>query len=86
MSTLTSTERNGGGAGSASVLSATESVPVGNGQTNGNGDETTPAHSRRPADVALKQQRMRSWQPLLDPKWVIACYLFIGIVFIPTGE
>ena len=50
-------------------------------------DDGTPTKStRRPADQALTQQRMKSWQPLLDPKWVIAAYLLIGIVFIPTGE
>lgn len=49
-------------------------------------DEPRPTRSRRPADVALLQQRMKSWQPLLDPKWVIASYFLIGIVFIPVGE
>ncbi|EED95557.1 predicted protein [Thalassiosira pseudonana CCMP1335] len=29
---------------------------------------------------------MKSWQPLLDPKWVIGVYLLIGAAFIPTGE
>ncbi|KAL7552492.1 hypothetical protein ACHAWF_015737 [Thalassiosira exigua] len=28
---------------------------------------------------------MKAWHPLLDPKWVIAAYLFVGVVFIPTG-
>ena len=44
------------------------------------------AFKGRPKDVALFQQRMKAWQPLLDPKWVIAAYLMIGIIFIPTGE
>lgn len=48
-------------------------------------DAPPPTKSRRPADVALTQQRMRAWHPLLDPKWVIAAYLLVGIVFIPTG-
>ena len=42
--------------------------------------------TRRPDNVAIKQQRMKSWQPLLDPKWVIGVYLLIGAAFIPTGE
>jgi hypothetical protein len=44
------------------------------------------AFSRMPSDTAFTQQRIRSWQPLLDPKWVIAVYIIIGIVFIPVGE
>ena len=49
------------------------------------GRSTTPK-TRRPKDVALTQQRMKSWQPLLDPKWIIITYLCIGIIFIPTGK
>lgn len=41
--------------------------------------------SRKPADVAFKQQRMKSWQPILDPKWVVAAYILIGIAFVPSG-
>mmetsp|Transcript_45017 Transcript_45017/g.95797 ORF Transcript_45017/g.95797 Transcript_45017/m.95797 type:complete len:456 (-) Transcript_45017:264-1631(-) len=56
-----------------------------NVNNNNQPDDEPPQKSHRPADVALKQQRMKSWQPVLDPKWVIACYLMIGIIFIPTG-
>jgi hypothetical protein len=42
--------------------------------------------SRRPRDLALLQQRMKAWQPLLSPRWVIAAYLVIAAVFIPVGE
>ena len=49
-------------------------------------ENDTPLKSRKPSDVALTQQRMKSWQPLLDPKWIIAAYLAIGIIFIPTGK
>ncbi|KAL7506791.1 hypothetical protein ACHAXN_004432 [Cyclotella atomus] len=41
--------------------------------------------SRRPRDLALLQQRMKAWQPLLSPRWVIAAYLVIAAVFIPVG-
>lgn len=58
-----------------------DSVPTGNNQMN----DDTPSTSRRPTDQALTQQRMKAWQPILDPKWIIASYLLIGIVFIPTG-
>jgi len=40
---------------------------------------------RRPKDTALKQQRMKSWQPILDPWYVIATLAAIGIVFAPVG-
>ena len=42
--------------------------------------------SRRPTDVALMQQRMKAWQPLLSPRWVIAAYLVIAVIFIPIGK
>lgn len=42
--------------------------------------------SRRPNDVALTQQRMKTWQPLLSPRWVIAAYFIIAVIFIPAGE
>lgn len=46
----------------------------------------TMTQSRRPGDVALKQQRLKSWQPLLSPRWVIASYFAIALIFIPVGE
>jgi hypothetical protein len=42
--------------------------------------------SRRPRDLALLQQRMKAWQPLLSPRWVIASYLVIAAIFIPVGK
>ncbi len=59
-------------------------VTMDHGANNGNG--TKGPGLRRPDDVAIKQQRMKSWQPLLHPRYVIAAYFIIGIVFIPTGE
>eukprot|EP00571_Detonula_confervacea_P013602 CAMPEP_0172310440 /NCGR_PEP_ID=MMETSP1058-20130122/11483_1 /TAXON_ID=83371 /ORGANISM="Detonula confervacea, Strain CCMP 353" /LENGTH=429 /DNA_ID=CAMNT_0013023247 /DNA_START=54 /DNA_END=1343 /DNA_ORIENTATION=+ len=86
---MTSTEGNGGGSSAAPAESnvpdsqnTSDSATTGNDQSNG---YENPSNTRRPANVALKQQRMKSWQPLLDPKWVIATYLLIGIIFIPTG-
>ncbi len=38
-----------------------------------------------PADTALKQQRMKAWNPILDPVWVIAALIIIGAAFVPTG-
>ena len=94
---MTSTEENGGGVDDSaagpnnndpdSEYPPSDSASIGSNQPENNDETPTPhPHSHRPADVALKQQRMKSWQPLLDPKWVITCYLMIGIIFIPTGE
>lgn len=41
--------------------------------------------SKRPKDSAFRQQRLPAWQPVFDPKWVIATFLLVGIVFIPIG-
>jgi len=69
-------------AAAAEASNAESSTSAGRSATN---NDTTPK-TRRPKDVALTQQRMKSWQPLLDPKWIIITYLCIGIIFIPTGE
>mmetsp|Transcript_9448 Transcript_9448/g.13880 ORF Transcript_9448/g.13880 Transcript_9448/m.13880 type:complete len:384 (+) Transcript_9448:40-1191(+) len=41
--------------------------------------------SRKPLDTALRQQRMKSWQPILDPTWVIVTLLIIGVAFLAGG-
>ena len=82
-----STDTQGNGSSSTTTASRKEStngVQINNASSKSTNE--TPSQSRRPADVALLQQRMKSWQPLLDPKWVIASYLVIGIIFIPIGE
>lgn len=48
-------------------------------------DKNKSNATRRPLDVALTQQRMKSWQPLLDSRYVIAIYLIIGIIFLIVG-
>ncbi|PVV00857.1 hypothetical protein BB560_004745, partial [Smittium megazygosporum] len=35
--------------------------------------------------TAFKQQRLRSWQPLLTPKTVLPTFFIIGILFVPIG-
>jgi len=42
-------------------------------------------HSKRPEDTNFKQQRLKAWQPLLTPAYVIATFFVIGIIFIPIG-
>jgi len=45
----------------------------------------TKKPSNRPDDSAFKQQRLKAWQPILTPLFVIGTFLCIGIVFIPIG-
>ncbi|KAI9361552.1 CDC50/LEM3 family [Pilaira anomala] len=41
--------------------------------------------SRKPANTAFKQQRLRAWQPLLTPKTVLPTLFVAGILFAPLG-
>eukprot|EP00294_Goniomonas_avonlea_P013970 CAMPEP_0114539166 /NCGR_PEP_ID=MMETSP0114-20121206/94_1 /TAXON_ID=31324 /ORGANISM="Goniomonas sp, Strain m" /LENGTH=369 /DNA_ID=CAMNT_0001723253 /DNA_START=16 /DNA_END=1125 /DNA_ORIENTATION=+ len=43
------------------------------------------AQSRRPQDSAFKQQRLKAWQPILTPRWVIGTFFVVAIAFIPIG-
>lgn len=42
-------------------------------------------HSRRPPNTAFRQQRLKSWQPVLTPKIVIPFLLLLAVIFIPIG-
>ncbi|KAI7859008.1 CDC50/LEM3 family [Circinella umbellata] len=41
--------------------------------------------SKKPANTAFKQQRLKAWQPLLTPKTVLPTLFAVGIVFAPLG-
>ncbi|KIV92843.1 hypothetical protein PV10_04107 [Exophiala mesophila] len=41
--------------------------------------------SRRPANTAFRQQRLKAWQPILTPKTVLPILFGIGIIFAPIG-
>ena len=41
--------------------------------------------SKKPEDNAFQQQRLKAWQPLLTPNWVIGSFSFIAILFIIIG-
>ena len=41
---------------------------------------------REPSDTAVRQQRMKAWNPTLDPVWVVITFLVLAAAFIPTGE
>ncbi|OZJ02699.1 hypothetical protein BZG36_04602 [Bifiguratus adelaidae] len=47
--------------------------------------DTEETKSRRPADSAFKQQRLRAWQPILTPKTVLPTFFIIGLIFAPIG-
>ncbi|KAG0006155.1 hypothetical protein BGZ80_000951 [Entomortierella chlamydospora] len=46
---------------------------------------TTEPKTRRPANTAFKQQRLKAWQPILTPKTVLPAFIVIGILFAPLG-
>lgn len=39
----------------------------------------------RPSDVAIQQQRIKAWHPILDPEWMIYGYLILAVILIPLG-
>ena len=41
--------------------------------------------TNRPPDLALHQQRIPAWHPILDPVWVIIALFYLGVIMIPTG-
>lgn len=41
--------------------------------------------TNRPADVALAQQRIPAWHPILDPLWVIIALFYLGCILVPVG-
>ncbi|KAJ5775960.1 uncharacterized protein N7511_000971 [Penicillium nucicola] len=41
--------------------------------------------SRRPANTAFRQQRLKAWQPILTPKSVLPLFFIVGIIFAPIG-
>ncbi|KAL8948465.1 MAG: hypothetical protein Q9222_005353 [Ikaeria aurantiellina] len=48
-------------------------------------DVSKKAKSRRPANTAFRQQRLKAWQPILTPKTVLPLFFAIGIIFAPIG-
>nr|XP_019012979.1 transcription regulator [Kwoniella pini CBS 10737]OCF51760.1 transcription regulator [Kwoniella pini CBS 10737] len=41
--------------------------------------------SKRPANTAFKQQRLKAWQPILTPKAVLPTLFILGLIFAPIG-
>lgn len=48
-------------------------------------DPKVKQKSRRPANTAFKQQRLKAWQPILTPKTVLPIFFAVGIIFAPLG-
>lgn len=44
-----------------------------------------PDQLNRPPDVAIQQQRIKAWHPILDPEWMIYGYLILAVILIPLG-
>ncbi|CAJ0750486.1 4970_t:CDS:2, partial [Entrophospora sp. SA101] len=45
----------------------------------------TKTKSRKPANTAFKQQRLKAWQPILAPNTVLPTLFIVGIIFAPLG-
>ena len=41
--------------------------------------------SNKPKETDFNQQRLRSWQPILTPKWLFVAFSAIGVVFVTLG-
>ncbi|KIV98958.1 uncharacterized protein PV09_09293 [Verruconis gallopava] len=41
--------------------------------------------TKRPANSAFRQQRLKAWQPILTPKTVLPLFFAVGIIFAPIG-
>ncbi|TLD31921.1 Tubulin alpha chain [Venturia nashicola] len=50
-----------------------------------NSDRKKKVKSRRPANTAFRQQRLKAWQPILTPKTVLPLFFVVGIIFAPIG-
>ncbi|KAL1925287.1 uncharacterized protein VTP21DRAFT_170 [Calcarisporiella thermophila] len=49
-----------------------------------NNEDNIPK-TKKPANTAFKQQRLKAWQPLLTPKTVLPTLFLVGIIFAPIG-
>eukprot|EP00752_Nemacystus_decipiens_P010452 g9311.t1 len=47
---------------------------------------TSEEKSRRPKNTPFRQQRVKSFLPILQPLMVVGIFLAIGVVFIPLGK
>ncbi|KAJ1564653.1 hypothetical protein HK405_014302, partial [Cladochytrium tenue] len=63
-----------------------QSVPPSSAASSLAGTAARQRHgANRPANTAFKQQRLKAWQPILTPKFVLPAYFAVGCLFIPLG-
>lgn len=55
------------------------------GEEDSQNDPQKKPKSRRPANTAFRQQRLKAWQPILTPKTVLPIFFAVGIIFAPIG-
>lgn len=48
-------------------------------------NEPPPKNTNEPENSDFKQQRLKAWQPILTPKWVILTFASVGVVFLAIG-
>jgi len=48
-------------------------------------DQKEIVASKKPIDNDFQQQRLRAWQPLLTPPYVIATFAIVGVLFLIIG-
>ncbi|KAI9670134.1 MAG: hypothetical protein M1817_004471 [Caeruleum heppii] len=66
-------------------MSQTQPVHTDPIEQDGTENNTKKPKSRRPANTAFRQQRLKAWQPILTPKTVIPLFFVVGIIFAPIG-
>lgn len=49
------------------------------------GDTRTLKKSRKPANTAFRQQRLKAWQPILSPQSVLPLLILVACIFAPIG-
>merc|ERR1711871_783209 len=47
--------------------------------------DAEPELKNKPEDSDFKQQRLKAWQPILTPFWVILTFASVGLVFLIVG-
>ncbi|KAB2579579.1 hypothetical protein BFW01_g4816 [Lasiodiplodia theobromae] len=67
-------------------MSQTEMQHTDSLSSNDNGaEDTKKTKSKRPANTAFRQQRLKAWQPILTPKTVLPLFFAVGVIFAPIG-
>ncbi|KAL5362967.1 ligand-effect modulator 3 family [Aspergillus floccosus] len=68
-----------------SQTEVTRTESFGEQEHRGDVDVDKKPRSRRPANTAFRQQRLKAWQPILTPKSVLPLFFIVGVIFAPIG-